>query len=150
MKCFFYILIVVVSIVFYNAVFNAFDKNNVKVVISSSSDLFDMSWKDRTLLEFESRNGNSEASFRLFLYYASVCLDPSCSSIEDMDRWMFYLSRAAIQGNVKAQYNYGVLLSSNDPAFLKYHNLDEAVYWFELAAKNGNAEAKTELQKINR
>lgn len=90
-------------------------------------------------------NGDAEASFRLFLYYLFNCDYSYCY---DIDQQELYLKRSAIQGNVKAQYNYGIFLSDKESVFFKYYNLNKAIYWIGLATKNGDVDAKNKLQEL--
>lgn len=61
---------------------------------------------------------------------------------------MYYLYRSAVQGDPLGQYNYALLLSYNIPVYSKHYNLDKAIYWMELAAKNGSADAVNKLREL--
>ena len=58
--------------------------------------------------------------------------------------------RSASQGNVTAQFNYGVFLSDTNPTLSEYYNLNRAIYWMEFAVNNGNIDAKSKLQELKK
>ncbi|EKK1033923.1 sel1 repeat family protein, partial [Escherichia coli] len=62
-----------------------------------------------------------------------------------------YLARAASQGNITAQYNYAMILSSEeDDSYLKYYILDNAINWLKMAASHGYIKAEVELLRLER
>lgn len=61
-----------------------------------------------------------------------------------------FLERSASQGNVTAQFNYGVFLSDTNPTLSEYYNLNRAIYWMEFAVNNGNIDAKSKLQELKK
>ena len=84
----------------------------------------------------------SEASFRLYQYY--------CFTKNNIDKQLRFLERSASQGNVTAQFNYGVFLSDTNPTLSEYYNLNRAIYWMEFAVNNGNIDAKSKLQELKK
>ncbi|WP_332831346.1 sel1 repeat family protein [Escherichia coli] len=103
----------------------------------STYSTYDLSKDEKLELESKSVDGDADASFRLYKYYAFV--------LNDIDEQMRYVERAAFQGNVIAQYSCGIFFSYKNAPYLKYYNLDEAIYWMRLAAGNGHIKAKEEL-----
>ncbi|EIB0728246.1 sel1 repeat family protein [Escherichia coli] len=93
-------------------------------------------------LKYKSQNGDSEASFRLYQYY--------CFTKNNIDKQLRFLERSASQGNVTAQFNYGVFLSDTNPTLSEYYNLNRAIYWMEFAVNNGNIDAKSKLQELKK
>lgn len=106
----------------------------------SSNQIYDLSKDERLILEAQSTNGSAESAFRLYRYYTF--------SYFSVDGQMKYLERAASLGNVIAQYNYAICLSSPHEAYRKYYDLDKAIQWMRLAAENGDIMAKTELVRL--
>ncbi|AXH83701.1 hypothetical protein DVH14_00040 [Escherichia coli] len=88
------------------------------------------------------KHGDSEASFRLYQYY--------CFTKNNIDKQLRFLERSASQGNVTAQFNYGVFLSDTNPTLSEYYNLNRAIYWMEFAVNNGNIDAKSKLQELKK
>ncbi|EGZ4337177.1 sel1 repeat family protein [Salmonella enterica subsp. enterica serovar Texas] len=102
--------------------------------MTSTPDIFNLSERDKLNLEKKSKDGDSNASFRLYEYYAFT--------LNDNNRLMEYLRTAALQGSVIAQYNLGIILSDKD--------LEQAIYWMDMAAKNGNINARNKLQEFKK
>lgn len=105
-----------------------------RIEITSTPDIFNLSERDKLNLEKKSKDGDSNASFRLYEYYAFT--------LNDNNRLMEYLRTAALQGSVIAQYNLGIILSDKD--------LEQAIYWMDMAAKNGNINARNKLQEFKK
>jgi len=82
--------------------------------------------------------GDIEASKTLASYWLDIKLDVATASK--------FLERAAVLGDVTAQYNLAVLLLTQGGA----ENVESAIDWFELAAKKGDAEASAQLAIANR
>lgn len=116
--------------------------NEIENMMGSTAMTYDLSKEDISELKYKSQHGNAESSFRLYQYY--------CFTINDIDEQLRYLGISAFQGNVIAQYNYGIFLSDRNPAFSKYYDLDKAIYWIELAVKNGATDAKNKLQELKK
>lgn len=89
-------------------------------------------------LSDEGWNGSGEAALRLSLYYGSVKLD--------LDKSVYWTTIAAENGNAVAQYNLWVQLSESSNADDK----KRAVFWLRQSAKQGDPDAKLELQKIEK
>ncbi|EJX0634524.1 sel1 repeat family protein [Salmonella enterica] len=121
---------------------NYIKKTGMRTEIVSMSQTYYLSEYERAQLDDKSNSGDSESSFRLFLYYLFNCDYYYCY---DIDHQELYLKKAAIQGGIKAQYNYGIFLSDKE---LKYYNLNKAIYWVDLAAKNGDVDAKNKLLEL--
>ncbi|EKT7570211.1 Sel1 repeat [Salmonella enterica subsp. salamae] len=142
MKCFLYLSIVVFSYKLYGSGLSVLYVNDTfaRIEISSTPQLFDLSINEKSELEVRSNSGDSGASYRLHQYYTYTC--------HNVDKQVKYLARAASQGDVIAQYNYAIFLSDRDFVFSKYYDLDKAIYWMELAAKNGDTDAKNKLREL--
>lgn len=145
MKSFLFHVSIVVFIISFRAYGNDMpnkniENKNIRIEISSTPLIYDLSEKDKTELEVKSLNGDANASFRLYQYYSFT--------LNDIDEQMRFLKRAACQGNNVAQYNYGFFLSYDDPEFAKYYNLNEAIYWMGLAAKKDHGIAETMLEEL--
>ncbi|EBZ4427946.1 sel1 repeat family protein [Salmonella enterica] len=108
----------------------------------STSTIYNLTDGQKFELEKKSKDGDSEASFRLYQYY--------CFTINNIDEQLRYLEISASQGNIIAQYNYGIYLSNTNPAFSKYYDLDKAIYWMGLASKNGDIGAQNKLQELEK
>ncbi|ECH3101558.1 sel1 repeat family protein, partial [Salmonella enterica] len=65
----------------------------------STSTIYNLTDGQKFELENKSKDGDSEASFRLYQYY--------CFTINNIDEQLRYLEISASQGNIIAQYNYG-------------------------------------------
>ena len=115
--------------------------NNKKNIISTAS-IYNLQDSDLMILKDESCKGDAQASYRLYEYYTFT--------IYDIENQMKYLKNAALQGDVVAQYNYGLLLTGNIKEYLKYSNPAEAVMWLELAAQQGHERAKIELEILKK
>lgn len=109
-------------------------------MVGSTAMTYDLSKKELLDIKYKSEYGNAEASFRLYQYYFFT--------LDDIDNQMYYLYRAAVQGHPIGQYNYALVLSYNIPFYSKYYDLDKAIYWMELAAKNGSADAVNKLREL--
>ncbi len=72
-------------------------------VMGSTAMTYDLSEEKLMKLKYKSQHGDSEASFRLYQYY--------CFTKNNIDKQLRFLERSASQGNVTAQFNYGVFLS---------------------------------------
>ena len=93
------------------------------------------------ILNLRGRDG--DASYRLHQYYTYVCFN--------IPKQIKYLARSASQGNIIAQYNYAMILSSEeDDSYLKYYNLDNAINWLKMAASHGYIKAEVELLRLER
>ena len=68
----------------------------------------------------------------------------------NIDKQLRFLERSASQGNVTAQFNYGVFLSDTNPTLSEYYNLNRAIYWMEFAVNNGNIDTKSKLQELKK
>lgn len=112
---------------------------STQIEIGSTSQTFDLIINEKSELKVRSNNGDASASYRLHQYYTYTC--------HNIDKQVKYLARAAFQGNIIAQYNYGIILSSRG-IYSKYYDLDKAIYWMELAEKNGDADAKPKLREL--
>ncbi|TGC10428.1 hypothetical protein CRG93_08375 [Escherichia sp. E2593] len=113
--------------------------------ISSTSELFNLSENQRYELDIKSEggDGDGDASYRLHQYYTYVCFN--------IPKQIKYLARAASQGNITAQCNYAMILSSEeDDSYLKYYNLDNAINWMKMAASHGYIKAEVELLRLER
>ncbi|EBL2504093.1 sel1 repeat family protein, partial [Salmonella enterica] len=64
----------------------------------STSTIYNLTDGQKFELENKSKDGDSEASFRLYQYY--------CFTINNIDEQLRYLEISASQGNIIAQYNY--------------------------------------------
>ncbi|EBJ9321950.1 sel1 repeat family protein [Salmonella enterica subsp. enterica serovar Idikan] len=104
--------------------------------------MYNLTDEQKFELENKSKDGDSEASFRLYQYY--------CFTINNIDEQLRYLKISASQGNIIAQYNYGIYLSNTNPDFSKYYDLDKAIYWMGLASKNGDIGAQNKLQELKK
>ena len=60
-----------------------------------------------------------------------------------------YYRIAANAGNVAAQYNIGCLIAQNKVTHYKLDRTD-AIKWFDLAARQGDKDAETELKKLRK
>lgn len=108
----------------------------------STFTIYDLSDEQKFDLEKKSKNGDAEASFRLYQYY--------CFTINNIDELLKYLEISASQGNIIAQYNYGMFLSDTNPALTKHYDLDKAIYWMGMAAKNGDIGAQKKLLELKK
>lgn len=104
MKSFLFHVSIIVFIISFRAYGNDMpnkniENKNIRIEISSTPLIYDLSEKDKTELEVKSLNGDANASFRLYQYYSFT--------LNDIDEQMRFLKRAACQGNNIAQYNYG-------------------------------------------
>lgn len=124
---------------------NYIKNTGMRSEIVSMSQIYYLSEYERAQFNDKSKSGDADASFRLFLYYLFNCDYSYCY---DLDQQELYLKSSAIQGNVKAQYNYGIFLSDKESVFFKYYNLNKAIYWMDLATKNGDVDAKNKLQEF--
>ncbi|HFX0145452.1 TPA: sel1 repeat family protein [Shigella boydii] len=111
-------------------------------VMGSTAMTDDLSEEKLMKLKYKSQHGDSEASFRLYQYY--------CFTKNNIDKQLRFLERSASQGNVTAQFNYGVFLSDTNPTLSEYYNLNRAIYWMEFAVNNGNIDAKSKLQELKK
>lgn len=68
-------------------------------MMGSTAMTYDLSKEKLMKLKHKSQHGDSEALFRLYQYY--------CFTKNNIDKQLRYLGRAASQGNVTAQFNYG-------------------------------------------
>ncbi|ELO1872482.1 sel1 repeat family protein, partial [Escherichia coli] len=109
-------------------------------MMGSTAMTYDLSEKKLMKLKYKSQHGDSEASFRLYQYY--------CFTKNNIYKQLRFLERSASQGNVTAQFNYGVFLSDTNPTLSEYYNLNRAIYWMEFAVNNGNIDAKSKLQEL--
>ena len=73
-----------------------------------------------------------------------------CFTKNNIYKQLRFLERSASQGNVTAQFNYGVFLSDTNPTLSEYYNLNRAIYWMEFAVNNGNIDAKSKLQELKK
>lgn len=116
-------------------------ENPIQIEVTSTSKAFNLNENEKSKLNIKSESGDSSASYRLHQYYTYTCFN--------VDKQIKYLSRAASQGDVIAQYNYGIILSSIDSdKYYKYYNLEKAIYWMKLAAAHGHDKAKNELSRL--
>lgn len=115
------------------------EEENINVM-GSTATTYSLNAKSISELKYKSKHGNAEASLRLHQYYLFT--------LNDIDNQMYYLDKAAMQGSSIAQYNYAFFLSYNVPEYHKYYNLDKAIYWMDIAAKNGNIDAGNKLQEL--
>ncbi|EOJ4603560.1 sel1 repeat family protein [Escherichia coli] len=113
-----------------------------KSVMGSTAMTYDLSEEKLMKLKYKSQHGDSEASFRLYQYY--------CFTKNNIDKQLRFLERSASQGNVTAQFNYGVFLSDTNPTLSEYYNLNRAIYWMEFAVNNGNIDTKSKLQELKK
>lgn len=111
-------------------------------MMGSTAMTYDLSEKKLMKLKYKSQHGDSEASFRLYQYY--------CFTKNNIYKQLRFLERSASQGNVTAQFNYGVFLSDTNPTLSEYYNLNRAIYWMEFAVNNGNIDAKSKLQELKK
>ena len=109
-------------------------------MMGSTAMTYDLSEEKLMKLKYKSQHGDSEASFRLYQYY--------CFTKNNIYKQLRFLERSASQGNVTAQFNYGVFLSDTNPTLSEYYNLNRAIYWMEFAVNNGNIDAKSKLQEL--
>lgn len=65
-------------------------------------------------------------------------------AVNDVTNRIKYLRIAASRGHVISQYNLGFIYANYD----EFKNLNEAKYWFKIAASNGSSYAKQELELI--
>lgn len=75
-------------------------KDDNKWRSESTSTIYNLTDEQKFELENKSKDGDSEASFRLYQYY--------CFTINNIDEQLRYLKISASQGNIIAQYNYGI------------------------------------------
>lgn len=115
-------------------------QNEHEEMMGSTAMTYNLNTNEILEMKIKSDNGNAEASLRLSKYYSLT--------LNDIDWQMYYLERSAIQGSSIGQYNYAFFLSYNLPAYKKYYNIDKAIYWLGVAAKNGNVYAENRLQQI--
>ena len=85
-------------------------------VMGSTAMTYDLSEEKLMKLKYKSQHGDSEASFRLYQYY--------CFTKNNIDKQLRFLERSASQGNVTAQFNYGIFLSDTNPTLSEYYNLN--------------------------
>ena len=102
--------------------------------MGSTAMTYDLSEEKLMKLKYKSQHGDSEASFRLYQYY--------CFTKNNIDKQLRFLERSASQGNVTAQFNYGVFLSDTNPTLSEY--------WMEFAVNNGNIDTKSKLQELKK
>lgn len=76
-------------------------KDDNKWRSESTSTIYNLTDEQKFELENKSKDGDSEASFRLYQYY--------CFTINNIDEQLRYLEISASQGNIIAQYNYGFI-----------------------------------------
>ena len=124
-----------------NTRYNTQIKEN-ESVMGSTAMTYDLSEEKLMKLKYKSQHGDSEASFRLYQYY--------CFTKNNIDKQLRFLERSASQGNVTAQFNYGVFLSDTNPTLSEYYNLNRAIYWMEFAVNNGNIDTKSKLQELKK
>ena len=145
MKCFLFILIA--NVFFFSCcsyggeIPPPIKLHNIE--ISSTSESFNLSENQRYELDIKSEGGDGDASYRLHQYYTYVCFN--------IPKQIKYLARSTSQGNIIAQYNYAMILSSEeDDSYLKYYNLDNAINWLKMAASHGYIKAEVELLRLER
>lgn len=73
-------------------------------MMGSTAMTYDLSEEKLMKLKYKSQHGDSEASFRLYQYY--------CFTKNNIYKQLRFLERSASQGNVTAQFNYGVPMHS--------------------------------------
>ena len=139
MKCFLFILIA--NVFFFSCcsyggeIPPPIKLHNIE--ISSTSESFNLSENQRYELDIKSEGGDGDASYRY------ICFN--------IPKQIKYLARSASQGNIIAQYNYAMILSSEeDDSYLKYYNLDNAINWLKMAASHGYIKAEVELLRLER
>jgi len=81
--------------------------------------------------------GSPTDAFRLYEHYNLVEID--------LAKTRFWVQIAAENGHVVAQYNYAhLLLAEGGPA-----GQNRGVYWLKQAARNGDSDARNELEEMN-
>lgn len=92
----------------------------------------------RTSLSTQASLGNGDAAYKLFEFYFF--------NDGDKDSALHWLSVAATNGNISAEYGLGMYYSGeiyHDPVDIK-----NAKYWFSQASANGDTNAVSKLRKL--
>jgi TPR repeat protein len=83
------------------------------------------------------QQGDSEAAFRLGLYY-----DDAEGNERDARRAVYWYRRAALGGEIHAQHNLGVAYAKGKGVAM---DIAQAIKWWTLAARRGNADSQYNL-----
>lgn len=96
------------------------------------------------LLSEAADTGEVEAIYQLSEMY----ITPSLSGIEDREKSKVLLKKAAEADHATAQMMLATRLQFG--AYAYERNIDEAIYWFERAIKNGHEGAKMQLENLKK
>lgn len=99
---------------------------------------FNISKEDLPKIKKEALLGSSEAAFKLFNYYELY--------LYDVEQMMYWLTIAAENGHVYAQYHLAFFLNKISTPESKFR----AKFWAKKAQKNGVKEAKELLQELEK
>lgn len=101
----------------------------------SLRDSYKLSKNELSDLSQKAYAGNSEAAFKIALYY---CMFGS------RDEEVYWLRLAANNGHVSAQYNLAFILDRTN----KKENYQETLYWYKKSAESGDEYAQLALAEI--
>jgi TPR repeat protein len=94
-----------------------------------------LSKEDIKELSNKAEKGNDSAAYRLYQYYYYVELEHSVKEL-------YWLKKAAKNGNPDAQYELGRKLINSD--------MTQAIYWYTKAAQSGHVKARAEIDRLRR
>ncbi len=112
-------IIILVMVLMGACLANSMNNNNKGVSINQSLDLLPAQEAD---LAKRANSGDSDAAFKLYKFYDLVQLD--------REKGIYWLTKAAEEGHVGAQYNLGYLYIYDE----RYKDLEKAKYWLKKAA----------------
>jgi TPR repeat protein len=116
------------------------DSLSFSISICKSNDLTE---KEKADLIKKANMGDNKASYRLFMYYATIKHDWNIEDITQQPSWP-WLRKAAIDGNVAAQAHL------SQEYLWRIKNIELGLYWLKLSAKNGFEISKRRLEKLER
>jgi TPR repeat protein len=110
----------------------------------------DLTDKEKTDLINKANNGDNEASYYLYRYYAANDVDINIRDITQQPFW-YWLRKSAADGHVTAQFLLSQVYLGDAWTYLKTpNNPEEGLYWLKKAAKNGHEFAQKELERYRR
>jgi TPR repeat protein len=101
----------------------------------STASTYWLSDAEKSVLSDKANKGDKDAAFRLAQYYSFVDFYP--------DNELYWLERSATAGHAVAQYNLSYLLFNREKP-----DPGAALYWAEMAKKNGEKKAQVLIDEI--